>query len=151
VDPNVSLAEFRSPDKGYSFRHPEGWEVDASPGAGTDLFTWMVDGRRLALLQVTCNREIRSADSLMMVDADFASSFGGSLDPSAAVPVEVGGAEGIQNRYSISIGGGRIEHVVAYVSAGDCGWRIGLNSFGSGTLEPYLPLFQRILDTFHFD
>ena len=151
LDPNVSLVEFRSPDKGYSLGYPEGWEVETSPGAGTDFFFRKADDRRLALLQVTCNRELRTAELLMTVDQNVASNFGGVLDPSAAAPVEVGGVEGIQNRYSITIGGGSIEHVVAYVAAGDCGWRIGLNSYGSGTLEPYLPLFQRILASFHFD
>ena len=151
VDPGIPLVAFRSPDKGYSLRYPEGWEVDATPGGGTDAFLWRIGDRRLALLQVTCNRELLTPQSLMRADASVASNLGGYLNLADAVPMQVGGVEGKQNRYSLSVGGLTIEHVVAYVAIGDCGWRIGLNSYGTGSLNPYLPLFDRILASFHFD
>jgi hypothetical protein len=87
----------------------------------------------------------------MLLDADFASNFGGNFDWAAAVPVEIAGVEGKRISYSISVGGVAVEHVVAYVVAGSCGWRIGLNTYGPGSLEPYLPLFDRILPSVHFD
>jgi hypothetical protein len=151
VDPDVPLVEYHSADKGYSLQYPQGWEVDASPGSPTDFFFWRVRDRRLAQLQVTCNRQVSTVDSLMLLDADFASNFGGNLDWAAAVPVEIAGVEGKRNRYSISVSGITVEHVVAYVVAGGCGWRIGLNTQGPGTLEPYLPLFDRILASVRFD
>ena len=150
-DADVPLVEFRSADKGYSLSYPQGWEVEASPGAPTDFFFWRVRDRRLVQLQVTCNREALSADSLMLLDADFASNFGGNLNRAAAVPVEISGVEGKRNSYNISVGGMTVEHVVAYVVSGGCGWRIGLNTQGPGSLGPYLPLFDRILPSVHFD
>jgi hypothetical protein len=151
VDPNVPLVEYHSAEKGYSLSYPEGWTVDAAPGTVTDLFSWTIDSRHLALLQVTCNRELLTPDQLMLADGGVASDFGGQLNPEAAVPVQVEGVEGKRNMYSLTVSGLMVEHVVAYLVHGSCGWRIGLNSYGSGSLQPYLPLFDRILASVSFD
>lgn len=150
VDSGVPLVEFHSADKGYSLGYPEGWQPDASPGP-TDSFLWSIGERDVARLQVTCNPERLSAKSLMLADAAVAAQYGAGIDPANAMPVQVGGVDGERNTYSISVGGLRIEHVVAYVVHGRCGYRIGLNSFGSGSLDPYLPLFDRILASVRFD
>jgi hypothetical protein len=151
VDPEIPLVEYHSGDKGYSIGYPEGWNVEVTPGGVTDAFSWTLDERRLAQLQVTCNRELLTPDSLMLADLGVASSFGGQLDPAAAVPVQVAGLQGKRNSYHLTVAGLVVEHVVAYVAHGGCGWRIGLNSYGSGNLQPYLPLFDRILATVSFD
>ena len=44
-----------------------------------------------------------------------------------------------------------IEQVAAYVVKGDCGWRIGLDTYAPGTLQSFLPLFERILASFRLD
>lgn len=152
VDTNVPLVEFHSSGRGYTIGYPQGWKVDASPeatGAGTDFFLWEIGTQRIAVLQVTCNRQLLSPEDLMHADASVASRYGGSLDVNAAVPVEVAGVEGRQNTYSLSVGGLTVEHVVAYLVHGECGWRIGLSTMGPGTRDPFIPLFERILASFH--
>ena len=151
IDTNVPLVEYHSTGRGYSIGYPQGWEPDASPdatGAGTDFFLWEIGGTRFAVLQVTCNQQALSIDALMMTDAAFASRYGGILDPNTAVPVEVGGVEGRRLTYNLSIGGLTVEHVVAYIAHGECGWRIGLSTFDPETREQLLPLFERILASF---
>jgi hypothetical protein len=151
VDTNVPLVEFHSSGRGYSIGYPEGWEVEASPestGAGTDFFTWQVGAQRIAVLQVTCNPDLLSPEDMMHADASVASRYGGILDVNAAVPVEVGGVEGEQNTYNLSIGGLEVEHVVVYLVHGECGWRIGLSTMGPDTRDEFLPLFERILASF---
>lgn len=151
VDTDVSLVEFHSIGRGYSVGYPQGWEMDANPeatGSGTDSFLWQVSERRIALLQVTCNPRLLSPEALMQADAAIAAQFGPGFDPAAAEPVEVAGVEGLQNTYRIAVGGAQVEHVVAYIAQGECGWRIGLSTFGSGTRESFLSLFERILASF---
>ena len=150
-DANAPLVGFHSVDNGYTIGYPEGWEQDTPPAPGTDAFVWKIGDTRLALLQVTCNPGLLSPEALMSADAEVASTFGGRLDPSTAVPVEVAGVEGKLNTYGVSVGGLAVEHIVAYAAKGNCGWRIGLSSYGEGSLAPYLPLFNRIVASFRTD
>jgi hypothetical protein len=147
-DPGVPLVEFTSPGKGYSVGYPQGWEVEAVTGAGTDMFVWSVNERHLALLQVTCNRELLTPESLMRADAGAAANFGGQFNLADAIAVEIAGVEAKQNQYHLSVAGLRIDHVVAYVPGEKCGWRIGVSTYGPITITQLLPLFERIIASF---
>jgi hypothetical protein len=150
VDPNVSLVEYHSPDKGYSISYPLGWQVDIQPDFA-DYFLWSTEsGRPLAQLAVTCNEGALTPDDLMRVDSAVAARMGG-IDPASVVPVEIAGTTGKQLRYTVQTGPLSVEQVAAYAPGEKCGWRLGLASYGSGTLLPYLPLFQRIIDSFQPD
>lgn len=148
VDPNVSLVNYESAEMGYSISYPEGWEYSAGL-AGTDFFTWGTPERRvLAQLSVTrVEGEGLTADSLIQRDAAAVGNFG-VIDPGTAVPVQVSGMEGKHLRYSVRVVELRIEHIVAYAADEESGWRIGLNTFGAGTLDPYVLLFERIIESF---
>ena len=155
VDPDAPLVEYESPEKGYSIDHPQGWEYRAGTGEKSDYFVQGTpEGRVFAQLSVTCETEAEvvpydlTPDGLILRDAANVTPLGGEIDSRTAEPVQVGGVEGKTLRYSVSLSGLTIEHVVAYAVVGECGWRIGLNSFGTGTLDPYVPLFDRILESF---
>jgi hypothetical protein len=147
VDPNVPLVEYQSPDRGYSISYPQGWQVDVEPGFA-DYFLWSTEGGRpLAQLAVTCNEDALTPDELISVDSAAASLFG-AIDPTSIVPIDIAGTTGKQMRYTVQAGSVAVEQVVAYAPGEKCGWRLGLASYGAGTLASYLPLFQRIIESF---
>jgi hypothetical protein len=150
VDPNVDLTDYRSPDKGYSLGYPQGWEK-ASVGSLDQFLVKTESGKVAAQLTVNCLQAGSdwTPEFLMTVDAS-AAHIAGQVQLGQVTDVEVDGVAGKERRYSIDVQGLTIEHVAAYVIHGDCGWRIGLNSYGQGTLAPYVPLFDRILASFRF-
>jgi hypothetical protein len=150
VDTDVPLVEFHSEDKGYSIAYPEGWEEDVGPTRYADAFLLNDGKRHIAQLTVVC-KPGKPVETLLLEDAQRVSRFGGSIDRANAVPVDVAGVTGEQVTYSTNVSGLFVEHAVVYAFTGDCGWRIGLNTYGAGTLPAYLPLFERILATFQPD
>ena len=150
VDPNVSLVTYESAEKGYSIGYPEGWEIRPGSAAVGDFFVGRTEeGRILAQFGVTrVEQENLTADVLIQKDVTNLVNFGGRIDPRTAVPITVGGVEGKQLRYFVHLGELTVEHIVAYAVVGEAGWRIGLNSYGSRTLDPYVPLFERIIESF---
>jgi len=104
----------------------------------------------LAELIVSCYKgENQTPDGLIRQDAAAISSIGaGQIDPTRAVPIELAGIAGKQLIYTTSIAGFVIEHVAAYAVQGECGWRLGLSTYGQATLDDYLPLFQRMIASF---
>jgi hypothetical protein len=150
IDPNVPLVEYRSPDPAYSVGYPEGWE-NVSPGAPNPTFGWSIEGRPIAQLTVYCTKgQNLTVDSLIERDRAILGQYGATI-PAEATPVELAGVSGTQVTYTVGIGGLPIEQVAAYAVKGDCGWRIGLATYVPGTLQSYLPLFQRILASFRPD
>jgi hypothetical protein len=156
VDPSVPLVGYESRDKGYAIGYPEGWEIHPGSTDAADYFTWsLAGGQILAQLSVTCETEAAVApyrltpDGLILRDAANVIPYGGEIDSRAAVPVRVSGVEGKQLVYAVHLGDLEVEHIVAYAVIGECGWRIGLNTFGAGSLAPFVPLFERIVDSFH--
>jgi hypothetical protein len=151
VDPNVPLSEYQSPDKGYSVGYPQGWEKGSVAGL-LDLFVLKTEsGKVAAQLTVECLQAEPdwTPETLMTVDAKAAKT-AGQVQFGQSTDVEVGGVTGKVRRYSINVQGLTIEHIAVYIIRGDCGWRIGLNSFGQNTLAAYIPLFDRILASFRF-
>lgn len=147
VDAATPLAEYRSADMGFSIGYPEGWNVQ-TPGGVFSAFTWSTNGRPIAQLTLLCNQgENLTVDGLISSDRAIIASGGGSV-PSEPTPIEVAGLPGKQTTYEVNLGGLTVEQVAAYVVSGECGWRIGLATYGPGTREPYLPLFDRILASF---
>jgi len=152
-DPNVPFLEYQSPGAGYSISYPEGWEVTPQGSLG-DRFTWFSPDRApLAELIVSCYKgENQTADGLLLQDAAAISGIGsGQIDPAQAVPIEVAGIAGKQVTYTTTIAGFVIEHVAAYAVQGECGWRLGLSTYGQATLDDYLPLFQQMVESFQPD
>jgi hypothetical protein len=148
VDPDIPLTEYRSADKGYTVGYPSGWEVNAGENLYGDIFFWNSEsGRPLAQLTVSCNPDALTTERLMEIDAAAAAQFG-SVDTGSVTPVEIAGTEGTQMRYRTTVEGVAIEQVAAYAPGDECGWRLGLAAYGSGALEPYLPLFDRIVASF---
>jgi len=152
IDPNVPLVEYSSPEIGYSVSYPEGWKADAAQGSTFATFNWSLEGGRpVAQLTVLCNRgENQTAESLMAQDTAILAQYGGAM-PEESTTVEVGGVSGKQVTYTVNVSGFTIEQVAAYAVKGDCGWRIGLASYSPGSLQSYLPLFERILASFRAD
>ena len=151
IDPNVPLAEFHS-DLGYSVGYPEGWDVRATPSSQLAGFTWSQTGVPIAQLTLFCNQGAnQTIEGLMGQDAGVIARNGGII-PQQSTPVEVGGVPGKQVTYTTSLGGLPIEQVAVYVVKGDCGWRIALATYESvGSLQAYLPLFDRIIASIRFD
>jgi len=151
IDPNVPLVEYRSPDPGYSVSYPEGWDLNFSPGAPVANFDWTVVGRPIAQLTVTCFKgQNQTVESLIQQDTAILGQYAGTV-PTESTPVELAGVSGKQLTYTVGFGGLTIEQVAAYAVKGDCGWRIGLATYIPGTLQSYLPLFQRIIASFRPD
>lgn len=152
VDAKAPLAEYYSPDRGYSVGYPEGWEeVEALSGPDFAVFSWTLDGRPMAQLTIMCNEgENQTLSSLMQQDSAVLRRVGGTRlsDP---VPIEVAGAEGKLVTSAHRIGTIAIEQAKAYAVAGECGWRIGLDAYGEGSLQSFLPLFERIVASFRLD
>jgi hypothetical protein len=153
IDPSVPLVEYRSPDLGYSVSYPEGWDLNAEAGSPVAYFSWSLNGRPIAQLAVLCNEGAnQTVESLMQQDVDvLLLPQAGATMPTEPTPVELGGLPGKQVTYSTSFSGLTIEQVAAYAVNGDCGWRIGLATYGAGTLQSYLPLFDRIVASFRLD
>jgi hypothetical protein len=150
VDPSVPLVEYRSPDMGYSMGYPEGWNVEVPSGPFT-AFSWSLDGRPIAQLSVMCTRgENQTVDGLIQEHARIVPQIARTA-LAESTPIELGGTAGKQLRYTTRVAELTIEQVAAYAVIGDCGWRIGLATYGPGTLEPYLPLFERIIASFQPD
>jgi hypothetical protein len=148
VDPDIPLTEYRSADKGYTVGYPSGWEVNAGEQLFGDIFFWNSEsGRPLAQLTVSCNPDALTAEALRRIDAAAAAQFG-SVESDSITPIEIAGTEGTQMRYRTSVEDLVIEQVAAYAPGDECGWRLGLAAYGSGALEPYLPLFDRIVASF---
>jgi hypothetical protein len=149
VDPDAPLAEYESPDKGYTVGYPEGWEIAEGPGPVISFRRWTPEGQVAAQLTIACweIQEGWTIETLMTQDATAAVREGG-FQTTPGADIEVAGVAAKKRRYSLNVAGLEIEHVVAYFIQGDCGWRIGLNSYGKNTLDPYVPLFDRILDSF---
>lgn len=152
VDPGVPLIEYRSPEGGYSLGYPEGWEeLEEQSGRDLAVFSWTLDGRPIAQLSVLCNREEnQTVESLLEGDAAIISGLGGG-GLSEPTPIEVAGTAGKQVTYAMNFGGLAVEQVAAYAVKGECGWRIGLATYGVGSLRSYLPLFERIIASFRVD
>jgi hypothetical protein len=147
VDAAVPLAEYRSADMGFSIGYPEGWKVEV-PGGIFSAFTWSISGRPIAQVTLLCNQgENMTVDGLIASDRQIIASAGGSA-PSEPTPIEIAGLPGKQTTYETNFGGLTAEQAAVYVVSGECGWRIGLATYGPGTREPYLPLFDRILASF---
>jgi len=145
IAPDIPLTEYRSPDKPYVIGYPQGWEV--LPTNVTDSFLWRLGSRPVLQLAVSCYRGSDwTPEKLIEQDAAAISALV-HVDPARATPIEVGGLAGKQLRYSVRIEQLLIEHVVVYAVKGECGWRVGLNTFAV-PLAPYLPLFQRIIASF---
>lgn len=152
VDPGVPLVEYRLPDRGCSLGYPEGWEeLEEQSGPDLAVFSWALDGKPMAQLTILCNEEEnQTLDSLIQQDAAIISGLGGA-GFSEPTPIEVAGTAGKQVTYTINFAGFAVEQVAAYVVKGECGWRIGLATYGEGSLRSYLPLFERIIASFRLD
>lgn len=146
VDAATPLAEYRSADPGYSIGYPDGWSVQTA-GGPFSAFTWSTNGRPIAQLTVSCDQEATTVEGLINKDRQIVAQAGGSLPPEPT-PIEVAGLEGKQVTYEVNFGGLTAEQIAAYVASGGCGWRIGLATYGTGSLDPFLPLFDRILASF---
>lgn len=148
-DPDTSLVEYRSPDKGYVVSYPEGWEVDAGPHTGIDTFLRGSASERIfAQLSVRCRpRDNQTVNDLMRTSQAVLSRFG-PINLAEATPIEIAGTEGKKLSFAVRVGDIDVEQVVAYAVQGDCGWRVGLAAYGKGQLEQYLPLFDRIIASF---
>ena len=151
VNPGIPLAEYKSPNKGYSVSYPEGWEVVIDGGPVDTFITRTDEGKVLAQFTVACfqAKEGWTPETLMTQDAKAASLHGG-FQTTPATEVELGGLTAKMRRYSLNAGGLAIEHVVAYLIRDKCGWRIGLNTYGAGNLNAFIPLFDRLLASFRF-
>lgn len=151
LSPDIPLVEYRSPDGSYSIGYPEGWEVQLAGDSPIAAFSWAVDGRPLAQLTILCiTGENQTVDGLMADDARIISQAGGR-PPTESTPIELAGVEGKQVTYVVPAGGLSAAQVAAYAIKGDCGWRIGLATYGAEPITAYLPLFQRILASFSAD
>lgn len=151
IDLGVPLVEYHSPDFGYSVSYPEGWVLHGSESSPVTVFSWSLDGRPIAQLTVLCNKgQGQSVDGLIAQDRAILSQYGATL-PTESTPVEVGGLPGKQVTYTLGYSGLTVEQVAAYAAEGDSGWRIGLATYGSGSLEPSMPLFERIIASFRPD
>jgi hypothetical protein len=152
VDPDVPLVEYQSPDGGFTVGYPQGWEVvERATGGDIGTFAWSVDGRPVAQLTVLCSKEEdRTLDDLIERDTAIVANLGGkrASDP---VPIDIAGIEGKQTTYKHGVAGLTIEQAAAYAVTEDCGWRIGLAAYGGGSLESFLPLFDRIVASFRLD
>jgi hypothetical protein len=151
VGPDVPLTVYESPNVGYSIGYPEDWWLQPAAAGGDSFVRTTPEGKVAALLTVNCYKAEPgwTPEDLMTADAKAV----GTVSPfHGTVPtdIEVAGVTGKERRYSFSPAatGFIIEHVVAYFISGDCGWRIGLASYGENTLDPYIPLFDRILASF---
>lgn len=151
VSPDVPLTVYQSPSLGYSISYPEDWEAQPGGNGGDNFIRMTPDGRVAALLTVACYKaqEGWTPEVLMTQDAKAVATVG-QFHGATPTDVEVAGVAGKERRYWLSVAatGFIIEHVVAYLISGDCGWRIGLASYGENTLDPYIPLFDRILASF---
>jgi hypothetical protein len=148
VDPSVPLVEFRSPDKNYTIGYPEGWE-ELKDVSGPDfiVFSWDLNGP-VAQLTILCNEgQNQTLDTLVAGDNAVMRRFGGT-GLSGPTPIEVAGLPGTQMTYVANYSGLVVEQAAAYVIDGDCGWRIGIATYGRGSLQSFLPLFERILASF---
>lgn len=152
-DPNVPFVEHQSSSVGYSISYPEGWEVTPQGSLGDRFISYSPSRSPLAEFIVSCYRgENQTADGLILQDAAAISDVGiGQIDPTQAVPIEVAGIAGKQLTYITSLEGFVVEHVVVYAVQGECGWRLGLSTYGEATLESYLPLFQQMVASFQPD
>jgi hypothetical protein len=151
IDPNVPLVEYSSPELGYSVSYPEGWTSNASSGSLLATFSLTLAGRPIAQLTVLCSKGAnQTVESLVMQDRVILGRYGAAM-PTETTDVELGGVSGKQVAYTVGLGGLTIEQVAAYAVKGDNGWRIGLATYGAGTLQSYLPLFQRIIASFRLD
>jgi hypothetical protein len=132
--------------------YPEGWVADVAEDSPFATFSWTMEGGRpVAQLTLLCNRgENQTAESLMRQDAEILPQVGATM-PEESTTVEVAGVPGKQATYTVNFSGFTIEQVAVYVVKGDCGWRIGLATYGPGSLQSYLPLFERILASFRAD
>lgn len=152
VDATVPLVEYSPPLGEYTVGYPRGWEVvEKATGGDLAVFGWTVDGRPMAQLSTLCTREEDlTVGGLIERDTAVIADFGGGpvSDP---VSIEVAGTTGSQVTYRHGVGGLTIEQVVAYAVTEQCGWRIGLATYGGGSLESYLPLFERIIASFQVD
>jgi hypothetical protein len=146
VDAATPLTEYHSADPAFSIGYPEGWVVQ-TPGGSFSAFTWSTDGRPIAQLTLVCDQETKTVDGLIAKDRQIIAQAGGG-DLSEPTPVEIAGLPGKEITYEVNFGSLTAEQVAAYVVSGDCGWRIGIAAYGSGTRQPYLPLFDRILASF---
>ncbi len=152
-DPSVPLVQYESSSAGYSISHPEGWEVTPQ-GASGDRFTlYSADRAVLAELIVSCYKgENQTVDGLIIQDAGAVANIGaGYIDPTTAAPIEVDGISGKQLTYITSVQAFVIEHVATYAVDERCGWRLGLSTYGQGTLDPYLPIYQRMIESFQVE
>jgi len=150
VDPNISLVAYHSDDLGYSIGYPQGWEFDVEPGFAEYFLWYAEDGRPIAQLAVSCNPTALTVEELIAVDESVAASFAG-IDPGSVTDIEIAGTTGRQLRYTVSIETLVVEQVAAYAPGDECGWRLGLASYGPNTLTPYTPLFNRIVASFQPD
>jgi hypothetical protein len=146
VPADAAFVEYVSPDKNYTVSYPSGW-VFSSDGFA-DNFLWSTEeGRPVAQLTVTCNAQALTPDELIDADAAVVARFG-RIDPTSIVPIEIAGTMGKQATYTVPAGSVAVEQMVAYAPGDNCGWRIGLASYGAGTSAAFSPVFQRIVASF---
>jgi len=147
------LVEHRSAEAAYSISYPEGWEIESRGSTGDSFTLFSSPAAPVATLVVACYKgENQTPDSLIRQDAAIVARYGqGVVLLDQAVPIEIAGGTGKQIMYTTSFAGLTIEHIVAYTVRGECGWRLGLSTYGSGTLRAYLSLFQQVVASFRPD
>jgi hypothetical protein len=136
----------------YTIEIPEGWvEVDAPAPDGFSR-RYMLDHGQGPVAQVAVRCSIGAdAETLIWQDSQIAANFDAlraSFELHQAVDVTVGGLEGQQVDFTIGLPGGTIEQRAVYLDGDQCGWRIALWVMGLRGRDQYVPLFERVLDSF---
>ena len=152
VEPGATLVDFQSPSGLFRIRYPEGWTTTESGVAGSG-FTFTLQrpgGTAAARVAVSCTRSLEQAtyDELIAEDVRFAGSYG-DIEPSEREDIEVAGVAGKRLRYFTNFQGvAYVEHDLVYALAGDCAWRLHLQSWGKDTIGRYTGLFEEMVASF---
>ena len=151
LDPNIRLVRYDSPDKGYSIDYPEGWQVEAAAVGAPDIFSWTTEEQGLmAQLTAGCTKgEGLTPEDVIAENSRYVGPYG-IIDPTKATPVGVAGVTGKRLEYHTEVASYAVDHVAVFFVIGDCGWRIGLSAPVSSGLDQFLPLFDRVLASFHY-
>ena len=150
VDPvSLSYVADTGPKNSYRIDIPSGWEHEdpVGPGGYMRRYFFAVGDVRQVAITVRCENG-RSIDDMMNEDNLAVGGRRGQYGIGAAPTVTIAALNGRAVDYDVSPGGSTVEAHTIYLASNPCGWRIVLQAYSLGGRDRWMPLFEKVAQSF---
>jgi hypothetical protein len=155
IDPNIALQPTGGEDRfPYEISLPDLYTADRTKVA-FDFYKYETERRGLiSTAQISCNRTVTTGQNdplaVLREEADLLQDIGTPFTSISSEETSIDGKPSYRWHYAININPMRVFHWVYYVPDATCVWKVRFVVFGTGGVEDYATLFDRIMsETFH--